>query len=62
MPAHNERFGAMAGVVIIQAVLFRTTVSGSLNGVQLSRWTLCASRTVRCEHDREIDKFKNREI
>ena len=33
----NERFGAMAGVVLIQAVVYRTTVSVSLNGVQLSR-------------------------
>ena len=37
MPAPNKQFGAMAGVVIIRAVVFRTTVSGSLNGVQLSR-------------------------
>ena len=37
MPACNERFGAMAGVVIIHAVVYRTTVNGSLNGVQLSR-------------------------
>ena len=37
MPSHNERFGAMAGVVIIHTVVYRPTVSGSLNGVQLSR-------------------------
>ena len=35
--ASNKRFGAMAGVVLIHAVVFWTTVSGSPNGVQLSR-------------------------
>ena len=35
--AHNKRFGAMAGVVIIHAVVFRTAVSDSPNSVQLSR-------------------------
>ena len=37
MPAHNKQFGAMAGVVLIHAVVFRISVSVSLNGVQLSR-------------------------
>ena len=54
MPAHNKRFGAMAGVVIIHAVVFRTTVSVSLNGVQLSRHfakprgVSCQRGTVQC--------------
>ena len=35
--ASNKRFGATAGVVIIDTVVYRTTISVSLNGVQLSR-------------------------
>ena len=57
--AYNERFGAMAGVVIIHAVVFRTTVSDSRNRVQLSRHfakprgVMCKRRTAQWDTETE---------
>ena len=61
-PADNKRFGAMAGVVLIHAVVFWTTVSGSPNGVQLSRH-FAKPPDVRCNSQksrRHIEEFENK--
>ena len=42
----NERFGAMAGVMIIHATVFRTTVSGSLKRCAVEPPLRQAARTL----------------